>query len=263
MANKTYYYLKLFEKFFDYIVVKKIMTDAAGAEYTLLYLRLILSTMNTNNLLHYENVCPTIAEEISLNYNMPLAHVRGGLNILNQYGLVSCSENALIVYEPDIPDIVSVGSYSASAIRMKRKREKDKQLFLTTSQCDAPVTKGDVMIDKEIELDIDLDDDTNIIIQKYNKLFGKKQKSTKGIVSGVLKCRKRYKTETIISVVNDVHKRYLTNEFLSFYPALSWILNTGWDECFQKMQHPQNPFNQFEQRNDYSITEIENKLLCN
>lgn len=152
MANdKKYYWLKLKDDFFRDKKMKKLRNIAGGDTYTIIYLKMQLLSLKNSGVLIFENVEDTFEEEIALEIDEKVEDVKVCLLYLEKTGLLECKDNEYILPQT----IDCIGSETATAKRMRRSRERKKQLEM--SQCYADVTNGYTEIEKDIDIDIDIE----------------------------------------------------------------------------------------------------------
>lgn len=148
MANdKKYYWLKLKDDFFRDKKMKKLRNIAGGDTYTIIYLKMQLLSLKNRGVLIFENVEDTFEEEIALEIDEKVEDVKVCLLYLEKTGLLECKDNEYILPQT----IDCIGSETATAERMRRSRERKKQLEM--SQCYADVTNGYTDIDIDIDIE--------------------------------------------------------------------------------------------------------------
>ena len=148
-ANKRYYWLKLKGDFFNDKRIKKLRKIAGGDTYTIIYLKLLLLSLETEGRLYFEGVEENFGSEISLEIDEDEDNVNATLFFLNKQGLLEGPrEDEYFLTE--IPYLI--GSETASARRVRKMRQQQ------VSQCNANVTDcnkmkqiGNGEIDKEID----------------------------------------------------------------------------------------------------------------
>ena len=142
MAGKRYYWLKLQVGFFQELIIKQLRTLPEGDSIVLLYLKLLLKAINTEGIIYYQHILPTLDEEIALDTGEKSALVKLTISALCQYhAAVFLDDQSLqLLYLEDM-----VGSESASASRVRNYRANQKLLKekeQATLQCNATVTEG-------------------------------------------------------------------------------------------------------------------------
>lgn len=172
MAEKRYYWLKLEEGFFRQKEIKKLRKLAGGDTYTIIYLKMLLRSLENNGVLYYEGVEPTFAEEIALDIEEDEENVSVVLNFLQSRGI-------LVEKSPDEILLVTcaemTGSETGSARRMRNKRNREAieaeeipalpcperhnvtEERNNVQKCDSDVRKRYTEIEKEKDKDIEED----------------------------------------------------------------------------------------------------------
>lgn len=161
-GNKRYYWLKLSEDFFRQKEIKKLRRIAGGDTYTVIYLKMLLRSMEDGGKLYYEGYESDFASELALDIDEDVENVKMTVAFLIANGILH--ENTASEFEITTAREM-VGSEGGSARRMRKMRavkaiaEDEKRLL---SQCDSYVTARDTDIDKEIEIDTDTEIDPEI-----------------------------------------------------------------------------------------------------
>lgn len=83
-----YYWLKLHDNFFDKYEIKKLRKIPGGDTYTIIYLKLLLYTMNTDGKIPFEGLETHIHKEIALKINEDETSVEMTLNALKMLKLL-------------------------------------------------------------------------------------------------------------------------------------------------------------------------------
>lgn len=154
MENKRYFWLKLKKDFFsDNNKIKKLRKLAGGDTYTIIYLKMMLSTLESGGVITYEGIEPTLAEEIALSIDEEPDNVSVTVNFLLTYGLmIDIGEDRY-----KFPAVIdNTGSEGSSAKRMRDHRKKKMSL------CDKSVTPQLHMRYVETETDLETDLETDI-----------------------------------------------------------------------------------------------------
>jgi predicted phage replisome organizer len=148
--SKRYYWLKLENDFFSStsdIRIKKLRSLAGGDTFTIIYLKMMLSTLTTDGVITFEGIEENIAQEIALRIDENPDNVQVTINyLINTKLLVEIDENTY-----SLPYVAKhTGSEGASAERMRSLRQRHK-----ASLCDRNVHKplqvGDVESESESE----------------------------------------------------------------------------------------------------------------
>lgn len=145
MAGKRYYWLKLQVGFFQELIIKQLRTLPEGDSIVLLYLKLLLKAINTEGIIYYQNILPSLDEEIALDTGEKPALVKLTISALCKYhAAVFLDDQSLqLLYLGDM-----VGSESTSATRVRNYRTNQKLIKekeQATLQCNATVTEGNTI----------------------------------------------------------------------------------------------------------------------
>lgn len=161
---KRYYWLKLPKNFFEDKAIKRLRQIAGGDTYTIIYLKMLLKSMEDDGKLFYEGIEDTICDEIALDINESADDVQVTMNYLEKKGLLVVTDS-----EVELPRLTEmVGSESAVTERVRKHREAQKLL-----QCNASVLQGNTIetkcnTEKEIEKEKSRED-TEIDTKKKKK----------------------------------------------------------------------------------------------
>lgn len=165
---KRYYWLKLPKNFFEDKAIKRLRQIAGGDTYTIIYLKMLLKSMEDDGKLFYEGIEDTICDEIALDINESADDVQVTMNYLEKKGLLVVTDS-----EVELPRLTEmVGSESAVTERVRKHREAQKLL-----QCNASVLQGNTIetkcnTEKEIEKEKSRED-TEIDTKKKKKKSAK------------------------------------------------------------------------------------------
>lgn len=169
---KRYYWLKLPKDFFEDKAIKRLRQIAGGDTYTIIYLKMLLKSMEDDGKLFYEGIEDTICDEIALDINESADDVQVTISYLEKKGLLIVTDS-----EVELTRLTEmVGSESAVTERVRKHREAQKLL-----QCNASVLQGNTIetkcnTEKEIEKEKSREDTDK----------KKKKKSAKADLDGMI-----------------------------------------------------------------------------
>lgn len=158
MTDKRYYWLKLPKDFFRDRAIKKLRSIAGGDTYTIIYLKMLLASLECNGELYFEGIENTISEEIALEIDENTEDVQVAMNFLIAKGLMEVTEDVAKLTKLQ----AMVGTETASARRVRKHRALQCNNQVTTSN--AIETKGNT--EKEIEKDKELEKEKDKKIKK-------------------------------------------------------------------------------------------------
>lgn len=164
VKNKRYYWIQLAQDFFKSKEMKLLRKIAGGDTHTIIYLKMMLISLEDGGHIYYDGLADNLAEEIALVIDENVEDIKITLIFLESKGLLT-RKNDRDYFLEQVPEMV--GSETASARRVRKFRE-NKQVLL----CNTDVTKcnGDIDIEKDIDAEIEKDIDENpvaLIVEEY------------------------------------------------------------------------------------------------
>ncbi len=149
--------MQLKEDFFTSKEMKLLRRLPGGDEHTIIYLKIMLASLQDSGKIYFENLGNDLAEEISLLIDEDVEAVRMTLLFLTNKKLLTTKDKFEFQLE-QVPELI--GSETASARRVRKHRESQKVL-----QSNSDETKRNGEIEKDIKKDIDI----NIELEVDNK----------------------------------------------------------------------------------------------
>lgn len=162
LKNKRYFWIQLTQDFFKSKEMKLLRKIAGGDTHTIIYLKMMLISLEDGGRIYYDGLADNLAEELSLVIDENIEDIKITLIFLESKGLLTRKSERDYFLE-QVPEMV--GSETASARRVRKFRENKLAL-----QCNNEVTKRNGDIDKDIDIDLDIDLDKNpieIIVEEY------------------------------------------------------------------------------------------------
>ena len=159
--TKVYFWLKIDKKFFDNLFIKRLKSMPGGYTMTVIYMRMMLESLESDCILYYEGYFETLKEELALKLDVSEDDISMTIAYFTQCGLIQIDEdkNAELT---QAKALVQQETNHAAYMRSYRKeqQEKEKNLtllsknFTTLSTCK---TEKEIDKDKELEQDLKLD----------------------------------------------------------------------------------------------------------
>lgn len=216
MADKRYYWFKMEQSFFEQKEIKYLRRLPGGDTYTIIYLKLILKSLENDGKIYYENIGDDYSQEWALEIEEDEKAVSFLVAFLINKGLmIDCGFD-----EFEITKTKSlVGSETASAERKRRQRERERELLqfndVTDSQKNVTLSQvGHIESEIEIEKEIDKEAEastatsTNSDFQNLIELYQANFGIVKPILYDDLKADlEDYGLELIIEAVKRAIKR--------------------------------------------------------
>lgn len=176
MPEKRYYWLKLHKNFFEQKEIKRLRRIAGGDVYTIIYLKMLLKSLETDGFLYYDGFYDSFEAELADDIDEDEENVKVVISYLISKGLMEEHEgdSYLLTKCQDM-----TGSEAANARRMRELRQRKKSIAshcdYTPSLCDSVVTKSDTEKEKELELESEKkkekNNNTSIFDEDFEELW--------------------------------------------------------------------------------------------
>ena len=163
VKNKRYYWIQLAQDFFKSKEMKLLRKIAGGDTHTIIYLKMMLISLEDGGHIYYDGLADNLAEEIALVIDENVEDIKITLIFLESKGLLTRINDRDYFLE-QVPEMV--GSETASTRRSRKHRE------LRGLHCNTIATtcNGDIDIEKDIDIEIEKDVDENpveLIVKEY------------------------------------------------------------------------------------------------
>ena len=163
VKNKRYYWIQLAQDFFKSKEMKLLRKIAGGDTHTIIYLKMMLISLEDGGHIYYDGLADNLAEEIALVIDENVEDIKITLIFLESKGLLTRINDRDYFLE-QVPEMV--GSETASTRRSRKHRE------LRGLHCNTIATtcNGDIDIEKDIDTEIEKDVDKNpveLIVEEY------------------------------------------------------------------------------------------------
>lgn len=163
VKNKRYYWIQLAQDFFKSKEMKLLRKIAGGDTHTIIYLKMMLISLEDGRHIYYDGLADNLAEEIALVIDENVEDIKITLIFLESKGLLT-RRNDRDYFLEQVPEMV--GSETASTRRSRKHRE------LRGLHCNTIATtcNGDIDIEKDIDTEIEKDVDENpvaLIVEEY------------------------------------------------------------------------------------------------
>ena len=162
LADKRYYWFKMEQSFFEQKEIKYLRRLPGGDTYTIIYLKLILKSLENDGKIYYENIGDDYSQEWALEIEEDEKAVSFLVAFLINKGLmIDCGFD-----EFEITKTKSlVGSETVSAERKRRQREREREFlqFNNVTDSQKSVTLSQV---SHIEIDIDIEKEKEKVREK-------------------------------------------------------------------------------------------------
>ncbi|CEY74723.1 Phage replication protein [Streptococcus pneumoniae] len=154
--TKVYFWLKIDKKFFDNIFIKRLKTIPGGYTMTVIYIRLMLESLESDCILYYEGYFNNLKEELALKLDVSEDDIDMTMAYFTKCGLIQIDEdkNAEL---PQAKAMVMSETNWASYKREQRKKGKLEEVQPSLTFSNSCPTE--IEIEKELELEIEVEVD--------------------------------------------------------------------------------------------------------
>ena len=155
--TKIYFWLKIDKKFFDNIFIKRLKTVPGGYTMTVIYIRLMLESLESDCILYYEGYFDNLKEELALKLDVSEDDIDMTMAYFTKCGLIQVDEdkNAEL---PQAKALVQQETNQAAYMREYRKQQRENKENLTISSDNLTLLttcKTEIEIEKELEIEVD------------------------------------------------------------------------------------------------------------
>lgn len=167
LKNKRYFWIQLAQDFFKSKEMKLLRKIAGGDTHTIIYLKMMVISLEDGGHICYDRLADNLAEEIALVIDENVEDIKITLIFLESKGLLT-RKNDRDYFLEQVPEMV--GSETASTRRSRKHRElRGLHCNTIATTCNGDI---DIDIDKEIDKDTDTDTDTDknpveLIVEEY------------------------------------------------------------------------------------------------
>lgn len=185
--TKIYFWLKIDKKFFDNIFIKRLKTIPGGYTMTVIYIRLMLESLESDCILYYEGYFENLKEELALKLDVSEDDIDMTMAYFTKCGLIQIDEdqNAELT---QAKALVQQETNQAAYMREYRKQQQEKKenlTMLSKNLTTLSTCKTEIELEQEIDIDIELQLEQqqeeknvaagagkNVIFEKLKEAFG-------------------------------------------------------------------------------------------
>ena len=169
--TKVYFWLKIDKKFFDNIFIKRLKTVPGGYTMTVIYIRLMLESLESDCILYYEGYFDNLKEELALKLDVSEDDIDMTMAYFTKCGLIQIDEdkNAEL---PQAKALVQQETNQAAYMREYRKQQRENKENLTISSDNLTLlTTCKTEIEKELEIEVEVDKEQSATPSTLNQDF--------------------------------------------------------------------------------------------
>ena len=158
--TKIYFWLKIDKKFFDNIFIKRLKTVPGGYTMTVIYIRLMLESLESDCILYYEGYFDNLKEELALKLDVSEDDIDMTMAYFTKCGLIQIDEdkNAEL---PQAKALVESETNWANYKREQRKKAKLEEVQPSLTISNLCPTEIEIEKEKEKELEEEIEKKTS------------------------------------------------------------------------------------------------------
>jgi uncharacterized phage protein (TIGR02220 family)/predicted phage replisome organizer len=165
--TKVYFWLKVDKKFFDNLFIKRLKHMPGGYTMTVIYIRLMLESLEDDCILYYEGYFDNLVQELALKLDVSEDDINMTVAYFTKCGLIQIDDDGHATLSQAKAMVESETNWA----KYKRDQRKNSQNVpklenvqkLETASNSCPTEKE---IDKELELELELKLDKEYIVEQ-------------------------------------------------------------------------------------------------
>ena len=169
--TKVYFWLKVDKKFFDNLFIKRLKHMPGGYTMTVIYIRLMLESLEDDCILYYEGYFDNLVQELALKLDVSEDDINMTVAYFTKCGLIQIDDDGHATLSQAKAMVESETNWA----KYKRDQRKNSQnspklenvqkLETVSNSCPTEKEK-EIEIDKELELELELKLDKEYIVEQ-------------------------------------------------------------------------------------------------
>lgn len=148
--KKRYYWLKLMDGFFDSKYIKILRKKDGSDKNVIIYLMLQLRALKNDGVINFEQLMPTVEEEVAIEIGEDIEEVKTAIDALKSMNLVEVLEDGSL-FMCAKEDLLNYGSETTAAERQRKSRERQKNEQSGTKEM-LPKTQNQNLVKEDITI---------------------------------------------------------------------------------------------------------------
>lgn len=154
--TKVYFWLKFDKKFFDNLFIKRLKSVNGGYAMTVIYIRLMLESLETDCILYYEGYFETLIQELALKLDVSEDDISMTMSYFTKCGLIQIDTDG----NAKFPQAEALLEQETNWAQYKRKGRKVGQI--PTNLDNVQRVSNQCPTEKEIEKEIELEKEVEV-----------------------------------------------------------------------------------------------------
>ncbi|HEL2052629.1 TPA: conserved phage C-terminal domain-containing protein [Streptococcus suis] len=153
--TKIYFWLKIDKKFFDNIFIKRLKTIPGGYTMTVIYIRLMLESLESDCILYYEGYFENLKEELALKLDVSEDDIDMTMAYFTKCGLIQIDEDK----NAELPQAKAMVMSETNWASYKREQRQNKERLdnVQKSLTNSNLCPTEIEIEEDINKDINKD----------------------------------------------------------------------------------------------------------
>ncbi|MCO8240668.1 phage replisome organizer N-terminal domain-containing protein [Streptococcus suis] len=179
--TKVYFWLKIDKKFFDNIFIKRLKTVPGGYTMTVIYIRLMLESLDSDCILYYEGYFESLKEELALKLDVSEDDIDMTMAYFTKCGLIQIDEDK----NAELPQAKAMVMSETNWASYKREQRQNKEKLdnVQKSLTNSNLCPIEIELEQEIDIELQLEQQQeeknvaagagkNAIFEKLKEAFG-------------------------------------------------------------------------------------------
>ncbi|MCE6987278.1 conserved phage C-terminal domain-containing protein [Streptococcus suis] len=171
--TKVYFWLKVDKKFFDNLFIKRLKQTPGGYTMIVIYIRLMLESLEDDCILYYEGYFDNLVQELALKLDVTEDEINMTIAYFTKCGLIQIDGDGNATFSQAKAMIESETNH-ARYMRNSRKKKAEKLLEGNNVNQSLPISYPEIELEKDLDKEKDIElRDKRYILEKENILSGK------------------------------------------------------------------------------------------
>ncbi|HEM6592665.1 phage replisome organizer N-terminal domain-containing protein [Streptococcus suis] len=181
--TKVYFWLKIDKKFFDNIFIKRLKTVPGGYTMTVIYIRLMLESLDSDCILYYEGYFESLKEELALKLDVSEDDIDMTMAYFTKCGLIQIDEDKNAELPQAKAMVMSETNWASYKREQRQNKEKLDNVQKSLTNSNLCPTEIEIELEQEIDIELQLEQQQeeknvaagagkNPIFEKLKEAFG-------------------------------------------------------------------------------------------
>ncbi|WP_283572553.1 DnaD domain protein [Streptococcus agalactiae] len=151
--TKIYFWLRLDNNFFKNLAIKQLRRISGGDTYIIIYIKMMLLSLETEGIIYFEGVLDNIAEEIAMALDEQIEDVQMTLSYFTKKGLVQIGEDGAEMLQ--VPALIDQETNWNRYKRNQKKLEQSTGSWKNSNQIptNSNLIPTEIKIEKELKIE--------------------------------------------------------------------------------------------------------------